>query len=54
MMILGGTTPLNIILKFKKKKIMKMMMNFLNGMKILKIMKINQNIGLQEIKWIKF
>ena len=52
---LGGTTPLNVILKFPKneredkegddefdewdKKIM---------------MRISQNIGLQEIKWIKF
>ena len=30
------------------------MMNFLNGMKITKMMKIKLNIGLQEIKWIKF
>ena len=52
---LGGTTPLNIILKFPSKKIIKkMMMNFLSGMKIMKVMKINLNTGLQEIKWIKF
>ena len=52
---LGGTTPLNIILKFPAKQTKStMMMNFLNGMKILKIMKTNQNIGLLEIKWIKF
>ena len=52
---LGGTTPLNVILKFSvKTKKKKMTMNFLNGMKILIAMRINQNIGLQEIKWIKF
>ena len=56
---LGGTTPLNIILKFptskRKVKKSKMMMNLMNGKKKTKIvMKINQNIGLQEIKWTKF
>ena len=51
---LGGTTPLNVIIKFPKNKILKMMMNFLSGMKIQKTMRINLNIGLQEIKWIKF
>ena len=52
---LGGTTPLNIILKFPQNKLKKkMMMNFLNGMRMLRIKKINLNIGLQEIKWIKF
>ena len=52
---LGGTTPLNIILKFPVKDIMKKMkMSFLNGMKISRTLMINQNIGLQEIKWIKF
>ena len=51
---LGGTTPLNIILKFpvKQKERMKMM-NLMNGKKKMKLMKIKQNIGLQEIKWIK-
>ena len=52
---LGGTTPLNIILKFPSKKVTKVMMtNFLSGMKIMKIMLINQNIGLRGIKWTKF
>ena len=52
---LGGTTPLNIILKFPTKKLkLKMMMNFQSGMKITKVMKTNQNIGLLETKWIKF
>ena len=53
---LGGTTPLNVIIKFPvKEKLKKMMtMNFLNGMKKAKMKRINQNIGLQEIKWIKF
>ena len=52
---LGGTTPLNVILKFPKKQKRKLMtMNFLNGMKILIAKRKNQNIGLQEIKWIKF
>ena len=49
---LGGTTPFNIILKFpstNKKK--PMMMNSQNGMRILKLMKKNQNIGSPEIKW---
>ena len=51
---LGGTTPLNVILKFpSKKKKTKMMMSLMNGKKKMKIMKIKQNIGLQEIKWIK-
>ena len=48
---LGGTTPLNIILKFplsSKKKLK--MMNFLNGKKMTKKMRINRSIGLQEIK----
>ena len=47
---LGGTTPLNIILKFPTKKLkkLKVMMNFQSGMKITKAMKINQNIGLLE------
>ena len=54
---LGGTTPLNIILKFpskikKTKKKMKMM-NLMNGKKKKEMKKINLNIGLQEIKWIK-
>ena len=52
---LGGTTPLNIIIKFPaKQNKKKMMTNFLNGMRILKVKKIKLNIGLQEIKWIKF
>ena len=56
MMILGGTTPLNVILKFPTNQTnkRKMMMNFQNGMKMNKKMRINQNIGLPEIKWIKF
>ena len=52
---LGGTTPLDVIIKFPSKKIekkKKMMMNLQSGMKNRK-MKINQNIGLLEIKWIK-
>ena len=56
---LGGTTPLNVILKFPtirndndNSKIM--MTSFQNGMKTLKKMKINQNIGSLEIKWIKY
>ena len=52
---LGGTTPLNVIIKFPTNKTEeKKMMNFLSGMKILKIKKIKLNIGSQEIKWIKF
>ena len=52
---LGGTTPLNIILKFPSNAQEKMRkMNFLNGRKILKKMKRNQNIGLHGIKWTKF
>ena len=52
---LGGTTPLNIILKFHKDNQLKIqMMNFLNGTRILIKMSKNQNIGSQEIKWIKF
>ena len=51
---LGGTTPLNVILKFPKKLMILMKtMNLMNGKKRMKIMKIKQNIGLQEIKWIK-
>ena len=52
---LGGTTPLNVILKFPTKKLMLLMMtSFRNGMKTLIIMKKRQNIGLLEIKWIKY
>ncbi len=51
---LGGTTPLDIILKFPSKKKKKKMINFQNGKKTLSIMKINPNIGLPEIKWTKF
>ena len=52
---LGGTTPLNIILKFPTKdNSIKDDDEFLNGMKIMIVMKINLNIGLQEIKWINF
>ena len=53
---LGGTTPLNIILKFPSnvKKLKVIMMNLMSGMKKTKtIMKKSPNIGLQEIKWIK-
>ena len=52
---LGGTTPLNVILKFhqvKKRNIL--MMNFQNGRKMMSQTMINQSIGLQEIKWIKY
>ena len=53
---LGGTTPLDIILKFpanKNKK--KKMMNFQNGKKITRVMQtIHQNIGSLETKLIKF
>ena len=50
---LGGTTPLDVIIKFpanenKKEKTM----SFLSGTKIIKIHL--QNIGLLEIKLIKF
>ena len=53
---LGGTTPLNIILKFpkhhqKKKKVRKT--NLMNGKLIMRLMKIKQNIGSLETKWIK-
>ena len=53
---LGGTTPLNVIIKFPTKKTLrkKMMMSFQSGMMMLKMKKINQNIGLLETKWIKF
>ena len=53
---LGGTTPLNIILKFPSNKTdtKKKMMNLMSGKKKTKIiMKISPNIGSQEIKWIK-
>ena len=51
---LGGTTPLNVIIKFPlKKKEEKRMMNFQSGkMKILK-KKIKLNIGSLETKWTK-
>ena len=52
---LGGTTPLNIILKFpassKKEKVRKT--NLMNGKLIMRLMKIKQNIGSLETKWIK-
>ena len=52
---LGGTTPLNIILKFPlKEKKLSLMMNLMNGKKIVTIRRIKLNIGLQEIKWIRF
>ena len=52
---LGGTTPLNIILKFpsQSNKISEEKMNLKNGRKIIIQRRIKQNIGLQEIKWIK-
>ena len=52
---LGGTTPLNVIIKFpvQKKKTMEMM-NFLSGTKTMMLRTIKQSTGLQEIKWIKF
>ena len=50
---LGGTTPLDLILKFPSKIKESRTMNFLNGKKKMK-MKINLNTGLQEIKLIKF
>ena len=52
---LGGTTPLNVILNFptKNKKINQMMMSLMSGKKITTQMRIKQNIGLLEIKWIK-
>ena len=50
---LGGTTPLEVILKFPKKKIIVMMMNLKIGiMKIILMM--TKNIGSQKIKLIKF
>ena len=49
---LGGTTPLEVILKFPKKKLRLAMMNLKIGkMKIMKKMK--KNIGSQKIKLIK-
>ena len=50
---LGGTTPLDIIIKFtkKNKKQFRTMMNSKAGM--MKKMKIIKNIGLLEIKLIK-
>ena len=54
---LGGTTPLNIIIKIsskrKKNKMNLKTMNFLNGKKK-KMRKIKLNIGLQETKWTKY
>ena len=54
---LGGTTPLNIILKFPsniKQKLKKIMMNLMSGMRTTETAKkISLNIGLREIKWIK-
>ena len=45
---LGGTTPLDVIIKFpKEKKEKKLMMILIVGMMKKKMM---QNIGLQEIK----
>ena len=58
---LGGTTPLNIIIRFPSKNIKKTLitqkmikMTFLNGMKIVRVKKIKLNTGLQEIKWTRF
>ena len=51
---LGGTTPLNVILKFPSSKINMMMMNSRNGRMTKKKMRINQNTGSPETKWIKF
>ena len=51
---LGGSTPLNIIVKFpaNEKKTRRMMMNLMSGkMKTMK--RTNLNIGSQGIKWIK-
>ena len=53
---LGGTTPLNIIVKFPLNKIrtlIKKKMSFQNGTKIMRIKKLSQSTGLQEIKWTK-
>ena len=52
---LGGTTPLDIILKFPKlvKKINLKKMSLMSGKKKIKLMRINLNIGLLEIKWTK-
>ena len=49
---LGGTTPLNIILKFpvKRKIIKRKMMNSMSGKKKMKMKRIKQNIGLLETK----
>ena len=47
---LGGTTPLEVIIKFpKKEKLKKLMMKMIGVMK----MKMTINIGLQKIKLIK-
>ena len=49
---LGGTTPLNIILKFpQKRKLIKQMTSLLNGTK--KKTSTKQNTGSLEIKWIR-
>ena len=51
---LGGTTPLNVILKFPTQKSCPKikMMNLKNGMKK-KLTRIRQNIGLPGTKWIE-
>ena len=52
---LGGTTPLNIIIKFPVKKVNEEKDDeFSEWEEDIMKMKIKQNIGLQEIKWIKF
>ena len=51
---LGGTTPLDIILKFPQKIIEnKNDEEFSEWEEEMKIMRKNRNIGLLEIKWIK-
>ena len=50
---LGGTTPLEVILKFPQKKSQKKMMIMILKIGVMKIIKMMKNIGLLKIKLIK-
>ena len=54
MRILGGTTPLNVIIKFPTNKNKENDDEFSEWDEDAEMKKIRQNIGLREIKWIKF
>ena len=54
MMNLGGTTPLNIILKFPSNENEKESDDEFSEWEEDDQMKIKRNTGLQEIKWIRF